>query len=64
MYAKEVEPIMRTEETLQFQLSLLRMMSRLEHPRPHVPAPQEVTRREETLAAMVARVNTARPNSR
>jgi len=63
MNPQEREEIMKTEETLQFQLSLLKMMSRLEHPRPHIPAPKEVARREETMAAMVERVITARPNS-
>ena len=58
------EEVMQTHETLQFQLSLLKMMSRLENPRPHVDVPQDVTRREETMAAMVKRVGSSIPTSR
>jgi hypothetical protein len=54
------EKPMSTQEILEFQLSLVRMMSRLENPRP-ASGSLEQTPREETMAALVARTSAHRP---
>ena len=50
---------MNNQETLNFQLSLLKMMSRLENPRSAEPASQTAAHPEQAMEALVARVSAA-----
>ena len=58
MKPTDTELTMNNQETLNFQLSLLKMMTRLENPRIPEPANPAETHREQALEALVARVNT------
>ncbi len=53
----QTEETMKMQQILEFQLSLLRMMSRLENPRPSA-TPSHEAARDQAMAALVAHINT------